>query len=192
MNSFFEWLPTNEIKIAPEALMINEIAVVWERDKTKDKRKARKEITFIWGMCCNTDKNIWIDFKDELERARVIKQDLYGTDSDWKPDAAILNAIDKYKLRIPRSALDIMLDSVETSILKLSKYLDSVDFNSIDNAGRLIHDPKKVRDIISSMGKTVTDYNNLKREIAAGKIDTDESIRGGGVKGYFEQANAFN
>lgn len=172
--------------------MIKEFAEIWDRDKTKTKTKARKEILFVWGMCANTDKNIWIDFKDELQRAKIIKQDIYGTDSDWKPDELIIRAIDKYKSRIPKSALDKMLESVEGAIGKLSNYLDTVDFGDTDAQGKLIHDPKKVRDIISTMGKTVADYNELKRQIAAGKADADEAIRGGGAKGYFEESDEYD
>lgn len=190
MNSLFEMLPSGEILIAPEAVMVKELNEIWERDKTKAKNKAKKELTFVWGMASTSDKNIWADFKDELQREKIIKGDIYGDGSDWKPDEVVLKAIDKYKSRIPKSALDKMLESVEGAIGKLSAYLDSVDFTDTDNQGKLIHDPKKVRDIISTMGKTVTDYNELKRQIAAGKAEMDVAIRGGGSMGMYEDASS--
>jgi hypothetical protein len=191
MNNLFEWLPSGEISISPELLMIKEFEKIWSRDNSKNKLKAKKELTFVWGMCATSDKNIWSDFKDELERAKIIKSDIFEPNAVWKPDELVLTAIDKYKERIPKSPLDKMLESVEGAIGKLSLYLDSVDFTATDENGRLIHDPKKVRDIISTMGKTVGDYNELKRQIAAGKQDSDEAIRGGGQKGMFEDADSF-
>jgi len=192
MNSLFEYLPSGEINISPEVLMFKEFSDIWDRDKTKGKKKAKKEVTFVWGICANTDKNIWRDFKDELERAKMIKLDIFGKGSDWKPDPVVLSAIDKYKRRLPFSPLDKMLDSVEKAILKLSDYLDDVDFSHVDDNGKPIHDPKKVRDIISTMGKTMTDYNELKKQIAAGKADTEEQLRGGGSKGLFEERDEFD
>jgi hypothetical protein len=191
MISLFDMTPTDEIVISPEALLIKEFEVIWERDKIEGHKQAKKELTFVWGMADPTERNIWRDFKDTLQRGKIIREDLFGKDSKWKPDADVIKAVDKYKSRIPRSALDAMLESVEGAITKLSDYLDTVDFSQTDAQGKLIHDPKKVRDIISTMGKTVADYNELKKQVEAGKVGTDEQIRGGGTRGYMETTETF-
>lgn len=186
MDNVFDITSTGDINISPEILMILEFKQIWDRDRTRSKDKAKKELTFIYGMCSRSNKNIWGDFKDPVTRGKVIKEDIFGKDSKWLPDVDVLKAIDKYNARRPQGPLEIVLDSVEGSMMKLAEYLQSVDFTETNANGGLVHDPKKVKDIISTMGKTVVDYNNLKREIEAGREAQDEKLRGGGSKGYFE------
>jgi hypothetical protein len=190
MDTVFDINGKGEITIAPEILMVEEFAEIWNRDTSFDKLEAKRELTFVFGMSSDSEKNIWRDFREPVKRAKIIREDVYGKNSSWKPDIVVTSAIGKYKARLPHSVLDDMIESVEDAIHKLTLYLRSVDFDERDMNGKPVHDPKKVRDIMSNMGKTIADYNELKRQVKAGKVD-EAVIRGGGKKGMMETADDF-
>ena len=41
-------LVEDKVEIKPESLLIYPFSEIWKRDKSKDKSKAFKEITYIW------------------------------------------------------------------------------------------------------------------------------------------------
>jgi len=193
MDNLFEINTKNMmVTIAPQALLMKPFELIWDRDKTKTKKTALKELTFVWGMASKSNNNIWKEYRDEHTRAILIKGDLFGKTSNWKPSTDILKAIDFYKSREPMTPMDFLLEGAETAMINLGKHLTNIDYDERnENTGALLQDPKKIHSIIQGMGKTVEDYERLKEMIAKGKTK-QTTVRGGGEIGSFEGADSLN
>ena len=44
-------LKNSRVVISPEALLIPEFQKIWEKDKSKDKEKALKELSYVYFIC---------------------------------------------------------------------------------------------------------------------------------------------
>lgn len=192
MDKFFELGQDNIVTITPQVLALEPIAKIWERDKTKSKKKAFKELTFIWGMCTRSEDNIWRNYLDEATRGSVIKADVFGKDSKWEVDKQIVEAIHFYRKKFPKTVIDKMLESVEISLNNLSDYIRNVDYTEKNDNGTLVNDAKKIASIIKDLAGLHAGHKELEAAVLANKEKEDSTIRGGGQIGLFEEANSFS
>jgi len=80
------------IKINPSSLTIPEFKIIWDRDKTKDKVNATKELTYITFICDNSHDNPYRNYSGTDRHDILIK------DFPITVDTTISIAIEKYKL----------------------------------------------------------------------------------------------
>ena len=109
-----------EVRVAPEALTLKPFKKVWDRDKSKNKEKATQEFSFLYFYCDpRSDYQYLTDDEDRLE---AVKEGI-GFDKDWKPDAALKNAIAFYGtfdssaarlLRMAAKEIDKVQQSLDT------------------------------------------------------------------------------
>ena len=91
MNLFF--LEDNKVKITPETLLIGAFKSIWDRDKSKSKEEALKELGFVYYMA--DYKSIYLSYPESKREEQVILDIV--KDSKWKPDEIIKTAIVKYE-----------------------------------------------------------------------------------------------
>ena len=84
-----------EVVIDPARLIIPEFKKLWKRDKTKDKRNALKEISYITFLFDLSADNPYRGY-NEQDRDEILKRDLFNN-INWKPDVDVLDAINKFK-----------------------------------------------------------------------------------------------
>ena len=185
MNSLFEF-DGQHISVNPILLSIKPFEQIWKRDKSKIKEKARKELIYIYGMVSTNDDNIWKDYVDLKKREDIIIEDLFGKNSDWTPDRLVLEAIDKYRARYPKTPAEMLLETAMKAMMKVKDHLDSIDLNERDNQGRLIHNPKIVLDVGKMTVKTYMEIEDAIEKIKANKKLNADKIRGGSEEGIFE------
>jgi len=183
MNNLFEF-NNNSVTINPILLSIKEFDLLWNRDKSKDKSKVRKELTYIYGMLSNNEDNIWVDYMDLREREKNIIEDLF--DEKWYPDELVTKAMDKYKQRYPKSPGEELLEASKLAMLKVKEYITNVDFNEVDNNGRQKNNPKIVLEIAKQATDTYLKIEDTIIKIQNNKKIQNEKIRGGGEKAMFE------
>ncbi len=190
MENLFELNKNNVIVPNPMVLLMIPFEKIWVRDKTVKKNVALKELTFVWASCSKSDDNIWKEIPEGTERWGILKEDLFGKNTKWKPSKLLVEAIDYYKARIPKTAADRLLESTEIAMDKIGDYIRNVDLLETNaNTGTLLHDVKKIHSMSSTMGKMYSDYVALRASIEAGKRE-ESTVRGGGVEGMFEDGNS--
>jgi len=187
MNSLFEFDGIN-ITINPILLSIDEFEKIWKRDKTKDKRKARKEFIYIYGMVSNELDNIWKDYANLSEREKIIISDLFNK-TTWVPDRLVIKALEKYKARYPKTPSEILLESAMKSMIKVKDFMDDLDLNERDSQGRLIHNPKTILDTAKQSVKVYMDIKEVIDKIQSNKELANDKLRGGSEEGFFENEN---
>ena len=111
-----------EVRVAPEALTLKPFKKLWTRDKTKDKEKALMELSFLYFYCDpRSDYQYIID--DEI-RMDAVKEG-QGLPEDWKPDAAIKEAITFYRSFDTTSA--VLLRAASEAVDKIQKLIKDLE-----------------------------------------------------------------
>src|SRR3954469_4009803 len=82
----------DEIIIRPEVLQIPEFETIWNRDKTKGKLIARRELLYVWFMAEPTSPGANFDPELRESEARLNSK----LSIDWEHDHDIESAIVKY------------------------------------------------------------------------------------------------
>ena len=181
MNRLIELDGKGCLVIQPEALAIEVYAKVWNRDKTKDKSKAIKELTFVYFSRSMDKYNPYKEYNSD-ERTKQIIKDL---NIDWPIDKLVFDCIEQYEKHNYTFATDYLLANFDAAN-KIKDYLRTVDLDARDDNGKPIHkatDITKVQSDASKVLKTLKELMQIEQE---GLEKKDNRIRGGGRKGMFE------
>lgn len=163
-------LRNNMVQIEPEILLIPEVKVLWDRDSSKDKIRAYKELSYIYFL---------YDFKspyqnvDEQHRELEVKKD-FLKDEKYPIDKDFQNAIDKYiNLQITPSLR--LLNAARGAQEKLTTFFKDKGT-----------DDKNYTSNLEKIGKIIESIDKLEERVKK-EIKTDEKIRGGGSIGDRER-----
>ena len=191
MHSLFE-LNKTQLVLNPLVLSIEEFEKIWKRDKTKDKLKAIKELTYIYAMCSYEDDNIWKEFTNLDERSKQIITDLYGDELKWSPDRIVTSAITKYNNSIPRDPAELLMDTLKATMMKIKEFYDDIDLNERDDSNKLVHNAKNIIDVANKATQVYIDMEETMEKIRTKKALNNDRIKGGGTEGLFEDADIMN
>lgn len=169
------------LSFAPQTLAIDVFKAIIDRDKTKDKSIAIKEMSFIYFFA--DDRSDFKSFIDDNERTEEIKLAL-SIDHKWKPDKQILEAIDFY-IKMEETVGSRLLNSCLIAADKMGKFLEGIDLNKEDEKGKLVHNVKQVNDTIKQVPLTIKSLLEAQREIKKEK-EAKSGARGSIQKGDFE------
>lgn len=169
------------LSFAPQTLAIDTFKAIIDRDKTKDKSIAIKEMSFIYFFA--DDRSDFKSFIDDNERTEEIKLAL-SIDHKWKPDKQILEAIDFY-IKMEETVGSRLLNSCLIAADKMGKFLEGINFQEEDEKGKLVHNVKQVNDTIRQIPLTIKSLLEAQREIKKEK-DAKSGARGSIQKGDFE------
>ncbi len=173
MSNLFD-IVGSTITIKPESLVIPEFRKIWERDKTKDKKKAFNEISYVVFLCDKSDKNPYKNYS-EIDRMVMLKKDFSIED----PDKLMLEAIDKYKKlkitryeRVVNAALD-SLEDIEDYYLGI-KEQDKTKFDITEYLGSM-----------EKLGKAIKSLRELEKQLEADRTEGSK-VRGDSEIGLYE------
>lgn len=168
------------VVLNPNSLIIPEFKKIWDRDKSKTKETATKEISFIVFLCdFNSPYN---SFREE-DRERIVKQD-FLKDENWTPDTLIEEGVKKYKL-FQETPLLRMLRSAMNVVNKTADYFDSVDYNAVDERGRQKFTVELVLAAMAKMGAAVNQLRTLEREVQREQLEAS-TAKGNTIIGDYE------
>jgi len=161
-----------KIILHPDSVVIPPFIDIWERDKTKGKLRATKELSYVYFIC--DFKSPYSIYKEENRAAKV--QEDFIKDKKWKPDPLVLAAMTKYN-KFQNTYTMQFLKSARGLAEKLQQYFDEVDFHIEDDKGNpkykatdAVRNLKEVGNIIESLNKV---EGKVKKE-----IDEDAKIKG--------------
>lgn len=179
MIDLFEFDDNKDITPTPQSLVIPVFNDIWKRDKSKDKRKAMRELGYIWYMCVNNaKKNPYYEryADDEENRSKEIIMDVF--EESWKPDKLILEGIEKFnKLNYSESA--DTRDALISTKKKLKDWFKLYDPSKDLDGLQLQRNTKSIQELT----KAIKEYNTL----VEGEEQDFDAIRGGGSLGEFEE-----
>lgn len=180
-------LDTFVLDFEPEVLLIKDFSSLIRRDKIKGKPVAMAELAFVWFFCDWSSD--FVQIIDEEERMAAIIEVLDGLPKGWKPDGAVLRAIDTYKKNSYSVAVR-MLEDARTIIDNMSKWskkaseeLDAVIETKFGDKPK--YDMTKVQSFITNLPKMITTLQELEERVLREK-DMRDSHRGSQQKALFE------
>lgn len=175
-----------EVVLTPEGLAVPAFKKLWDKDRSKDKKKALDEIKYVVFLV-DPIKSPYKDI-DELIKENTIRTDIFK-DSGWEPSQDVKDAVEKFTELRYTTTLKV-LKAAKTAVEQLASYFSEVDFKLKDSLGRPIYDINDLATNLGRVGNIVKSLNIL--EEAAKKESNDGSrVKGGTEISYFEDPDNY-
>ncbi len=181
-NSIFDIVNDSPV-ITPQALFIPEFKKIWDRDKSPEKQKAQAELAYIYHMV--SPHSVYRE--TGINRTSAVRQD-YGFSQDWKPDKAITDAVDKFRILTSTPELRALESAIILSD-KLAAYFRNLDFDDIDDKGALVNDPRKAMQNLKDLGGVVQSIVKLREEVEKSLAKKQGEIYGDKELNMFDAEN---
>ena len=168
------------LTISEEAFMLKPFKELWRRDKSKNKEKALQELAYIYFMeDSRSDYQVYIDKEERSTQVKLGE----GMPENWKPDKAVLDAMQFYSSFKSESAL--LLEDIRVAITKLREFIKTIDLSATDDKGKPIYTLNTYTATIKQIPDLITSLDEAERTIAKENIQSDK-VRGSVEKAMFE------
>jgi len=174
-------LKARVVVVSPEALLIPEFKDLWDRDKTKDRLKAHRELSYVYFI--SDYKSPYRSSLTEDKLHEVVAKD-FMKDEKYKACSKVLAAIDKYK-ELQKTPSMLLLDASVQTVHKLINYLQEIDLTERDKSDKPIYKPSDVTTSLKNIGGIVESLSKV-RESVEKEVSEQASLRGQRKKGNRE------
>jgi hypothetical protein len=169
-------LNQNKVTIEPRMLLIPEFKKLWDRDNSKTKDKANKELAYVYFVAdYKSEYNIY-GIEKRLTVAREIMEDPL-----FIPDDIVEDAITKY-MKLQETSSMRYLKSIRETVDSIIKYNDALKFSEKDDVTK--YNPSLATKALKDVGSIVEELEKWEKKVY-GEED-QMAIRGGGKVGLFE------
>tara|TARA_R100001463_G_C3450119_1_gene213573 strand:+ start:160 stop:705 length:546 start_codon:yes stop_codon:yes gene_type:complete len=174
-------LKDRNVIISPEALLIPEFKALWTRDKSKEKLKAMRELSYIYFIC-----DYKSPYRDSyaLSRLEAMVCKDFMKDEKYTPDAKVSAAKSKYK-ELQKTPSMLLLDASLQTVNKLTDYLQNIDLTERDKNDKPIYKPSDVTSSLKNIGGIVESLSKVKESVEK-EMSEQASLRGQRKKGNRE------
>lgn len=167
-----------KLEVKPEAFTIIAFRDLLDRDKSKDKKMAIKELSYVYYMCDSS--SVFASYLDEEKRQEDVIKKVGLT--NWKPDDKVKNAMRVYR-ELDETVTSRFLDSVKIALSKVDNYLRTFNEKDAESA-----DIIRVNSMVEKSIDTVKSIRELEKLVLQDKETTD-TLRGGRQRGFFMDDN---
>jgi hypothetical protein len=173
----------SEVVLSPTSLSVPQFKALWDRDKTKTKDKATKEIKYVVFLL-----NYLSPYRDlpEAEREVYLKKDIIKN-PNWEPDEKVKEAIEIYKT-LQDTTYSRVLRDAKYAAERMGEYFRKVDFNAIDAQGKRIYTIKELSSSLKELGGIIKSLTQLEKQVRTEQLE-NSSVRGQAEIGLYELPN---
>ena len=164
----------DQVVFSPAALTLIPFRAIWDKDKSKGKKKAMAEMAAVYFYA--DYKSDFAEILDPVEKLEIVKSVIVGIPKDWEPSDKFDEAVAFYKER-QQTVTTVLLEDAKIAIAKISAFLRDVNLEETDI--------KKVSDVIGNLPKTVETINALENSVKK-EMQQADTMRGGHAKAIFE------
>lgn len=169
------------LKIDPIAYTLVPFKTLWDRDKSKTKDTAKKELAYIYFK--NDYKSDFYSEPDEEKRSIEVIKHVFGKDTKWSPDKNVIDAESFYKDK-QQTLSSKLLEGALIYTGKIDNFFRNVNLEARDVNGRYLFNPKQGNDILKDLGKTIESLKQL-QDIVKKEQEANNQLRGGRKKGMY-------
>lgn len=169
----------NKVILKASSLVVPEFKKIWDRDKSKGKDQAYKELSYVVFLCDYSIDNPYRSYS-EYDREKILRTDFL---EEEEPDELILKAVTKYKELSETVSLRLVKRALSAADT-LGEYFDQVNFNDKDKMGKPIYSSKELSSNLKDIGQIVKSLETLEEQLL--KKQSSSKIRGGGDIGDYE------
>lgn len=159
-----------QVVMNPTCLWIPEFKTLWDRDKSKSKAQATREITYI--VFLHSFQSPYQVYADKIREEKILN-DYFKDTPKWKPDKEVKAAIDKY-LELQDSLVLKLLRSTKMALETIESFFASATVDDID---KIVKHAEKLGSLVQSLDK-------LEKQVQSEQ--SERSSRGGTTIGLFE------
>lgn len=172
------------VTYSPLLLTLSPFKKIIDRDKTKGKETAIKELSFIVFFADIRSDYMYI-VSDE-ERAAELVKDL-ELPKDWKVDGVIKQAIEFYTNRSTTVNSSIYKSACKAAI-DISNYLNKTDvlLDERDENGKVVTDISKITSALEKVPKIMANLNSAHTELIKEQKITEGRTKGSKTFNMFE------
>lgn len=173
-----------QLQVDEEAWGYKPFKKILDRDKTKDKTNAFKEMFFIWNFC--DVKSDYMHLTDLEVRTEEIKKDI-GLNKTWKIDKDIQAAIDFYNKR-SISVIEQLYRQTLKAASDIGNYLGNAEqlLHERDDRDKPVYDVSKITMAVQKVPKLMKDLKEAYSEVVAEQKDTENRVKGSRSFNVFE------
>ena len=164
-------IESGQVVLNPTGLWIPEFKKIWDRDKSKTKAKAAREISYIVFLY---DYRSPYQAYSESERESRILKDYFADEPDWAPDEVVKAAIKRFE-EFQDSAALRLLRATKLALEAINEFFKNADASDID---KIVKNAKELGNLVQSLDK-------LEQQVQKEQLEKS-SIRGGMEIGLFE------
>lgn len=162
-------LKDDQIVINPEVLEIPEFKALWDRDKSKGKSQAFKELKYVYYTA---DSNSPYSDYPDTDRNNLLSVDIFKG-IPYTPDELVQIAISKYTL-LSETPTQRLLKAVKQKVNDLATFLDATTVNSDTVASilKVMENTSKIVSQVPALQQTV----NKERELSNSKVRAGRDV----------------
>ena len=159
-----------------------------DRDKSKDKKIAKAEISFVWFY-----KDYKSDFSSITDEDKKLEEilSIISLPGNWKPDLKVQQAVEFYG-EITKTPSTVLLEKMKKTINKLSDFLENIDFEALDKNGKPLYDMKKVVDTSTQIPKLLTTLKEIEDRVKDEQSNIEKEVRGNRKLAVYEDGIDFD
>ena len=186
----FELSKDWELRISDEIWGFPVYKKLLDRDKTKGKATAHKEMMFVW--CYADIKSDFLAITNEKDREESIRKSVNLPDK-WKKDKAIDEAINFYGENT-RSIIRTLYEAALTSAADVAEYLKETKklLNERDNNGKPVHTLNSITASIKTIPVIMRDLKTAYTEVVKEETNLDGKQKGSKTFNTFEDGLDFD
>lgn len=154
------------------ALSIEPYKLVWDRDKTPEKKRALQEFRYITFVSGKTVLNPFVDYADTVKHQKVVAK-VFPQEPDYTPDSLVNECINDYvQMQIDASIDLAYYTSLVGAVAKLTQFFEDVDFSLRNNRGTLLYSPKEVSAGVKEAAMLLKSLDELKKKVELQSYNT--------------------
>lgn len=161
------------LRISDEAYALRPFKRLVDRDRTKEKTKAMKELAYLYFMYDPRS-----DFSFEIiESDRDLRvKDSIGLEADWKPDKQVQEAIELYKY-LTTSSSSLLLQDTRVIIDNIRSTFRSIDLTEKDANGKLVFNIGQVMTAVKQVPSLIKELADAEKAVSK-EIEDMGTMRG--------------
>jgi len=172
-----------KLTVSEEAWGLLPFKKILDRDKTKEKENALKEMLFIFFW--SDIRSNYINMPDS-QKLEEIKKDV-GLSSKWKKDSVINEAITLYE-KLGQSVIETLYKQSLKGAQAVGNYLENSEalLYERDNNGKPVNDISKITTALQKVPNLMKDLKNAYKEVVREREDNDNKKKGSKQFNTFE------
>ena len=183
--NLFEITPEYQVQINPAAYELLPFKTVWDRDKSKTKERARKELAYI--VFKNDYKSPFVNEPDEKIREAEVLEHIFGRGTKWKADKVVEEAAEFYIDLQETFSLKLLRDTM-SAVSRLREYFREINFTEVEVSEQGVvrpkYDVKKFVDTIEKIPKVIDSLQKIEESVKKER-EVGDRLRGGREKGMY-------
>ena len=172
----------DQVTFTAEFLAVPEFKALWNRDRTKGKSRAIKELSYVTFLCDNTIYNPYAGYSEDIRNETLVED--FIREEGWKPDKLTQEAVKKLRSLLETTS-SRLLRSSRIAADKLAVYFETIDFSLLDDNGKPVYSARELATNLGAVGNIVKSLKALEEQVRKEQLD-DNIARGGFEIGDFE------